>query len=596
MRGGTKVTRVALASIPPRDEANVDAKGGLSFPDGPRQELDQALADLLAQAERVRITQGRLRALLNATQAVVEEIDLPSVLMRIAEAARSLVDAEYAALGVISPERDGLEEFVHAGISDEHAARIGHLPVGRGLLGTLITDPRTIRLEHLKDDPRSVGFPAHHPPMDSFLGVPVRIRDEIFGNLYLTNHREGLFTEEDAQLIEALATTAGFAIENARLLERVRHRGQWMEAAAGLSAALLSSPTETAPDLIAGRMFELPGIDKVTVLLAGEDTAQMQIAAARGTDEAEIRGILVDVDSMWAGEALQSAGAGARVRERSGDDALRVVRDGIAGSAVVAALRTPSRLWGAVCAARGPNGPRFSDTEVEAATHFGSRAAIALELAHARGEAQRALLADDRRRIARDLHDHVIQQLYGTGLSIQAVAAGLDPGSGPDRLHECVDQLDDAVSQIRTIVFALSHPDESSLRHRVIDVVADLSASLAHPPAIRFSGPVDHAITGALADDVVGATRELLSNAVRHSHADRISVDVIVDEADVTVVLEDDGVGIPAEGRRSGLRNLAEKAAERGGALSIRSASGETVVRWRAPLSADAADREGAPG
>ena len=575
----------------------MDAKRGLSFPDGPRQELDQALADLLAQAERVRITQGRLRALLNATQAVVEEIDLPSVLMRIAEAARSLVDAEYAALGVISPERDGLEEFVHVGVSDEDASRIGHLPRGHGLLGALITDPRTVRLEHIEDDPRSVGFPAHHPPMDSFLGVPVRVRDEIFGNLYLTNRREGLFTEEDAQLIEALATTAGFAIENARLLERVRRRGQWMEAAAGLSSALLSSPTDTAPDLIAGRMFELPDVDKVTVLLTGDDTAQMQIAAARGSDEAELRGILVDVPSTWAGEVLHSAEAGARGRDVSDDDALRVVRDGTAGPAVIAALRTPSRLWGAVCAARSPDGPRFTEHEVEAASHFGSRAAIALELAHARVQAQHALLADDRRRIARDLHDHVIQQLYGTGLSIQAVAGSLDPGSETDRLRECIAQLDDAVSQIRTIVFALSHRDETSLRHRVIDVVADLSGSLPHPPAIRFNGPVDHAITGTLADQVVGVTRELLSNAVRHSHADRISVEVVANEADLTVVVKDDGVGIPTDGRRSGLRNLAEKAAERGGALSIRSASGETAVRWTAPLRADGpADREGGPG
>lgn len=570
----------------PRDGANVDAKDGPSFPDGPRQELDQALAELLTQAERVRITQGRLRALLSATQAVVQEIDLPSVLTRIVQAARSLVDAQYAALGVISPERDGLEEFVYVGMPEEDAARIGHLPVGRGLLGALVTDPRTIRLEHLKDDPRSAGFPAHHPPMDSFLGVPVRIREEVFGNLYLTNRRDGQFTQEDAELIEALAATAGFAIENARLLVRVRTRGQWMETASGLSASLLSSPTETAPDLIAGRMFQLPHVDKVAVLLTGDDPAQLQIAAARGADEGRLRGIVLDADSTWVGAALRSPDAAARTREPSEGDPLRVVRDGTAGPVLLAALRTPSRLWGAVCAARDPGGARFSATEIEAASHFASRAAIALELAHARADAQRAMLADDRRRIARDLHDHVIQQLYGTGLAIQAVAGGLDRGSETDRLSECIAQLDDAISQIRTIVFALSHQDDSSLRHRVLDVVADLSGSLPRPPAIRFTGPVDHAVTGALADEVVGVTRELLSNAVRHSGADRIVVEVGADDDELTVLLQDDGVGIPEDGRRSGLRNLAERAAARGGALAIRSTRGETSVRWSAPLSA----------
>lgn len=562
----------------------------VSLPDGPDLDLDEALATLLTQAERIRTTQDRLRALLGATQAVVEESDLASVLRRIAEAAASLAHAQYGALGVIAPEGDALEEFIYVGLSEEEAARIGHLPTGHGLLGALIADPRPIRLPLMSDDPRAVGVPANHPRMDSFLGVPIRVRGEVFGNLYLTNHHDGAFTEEDERLVQALATTAGFAVENARLLDQARTRERWMTAAAELSSALLSSTTETAFDLIAGRVFELPEIDKVTVLLTDEGSTSMRIAAARGVDEAELRGAVLESDATYAGIVASSGRARARVREEVPDgDPVRVIDDdGFGGPVAAAPLRTRNRLWGVVCAARHPDHRRFTATEVESVADFASRATIALELAYAREEGQRSLLAEDRRRIARDLHDHVIQQLFGTGLTLQAIAGNTPAGPEADRLDESISQLDDAISQIRTVVFALSHRDEGSLRHRVIDVVADLSATLRHSPAIRFTGPVDHAITGDLLEDVVGVTRELLSNAVRHAQADRISVEVAIAEECAVVLVEDDGVGIRDGGRRSGLQNLAEKASERGGALAVESRAGATSVRWSAPLGGKA--------
>jgi len=568
----------------------------LSFPDEPRLELDQALATLLTQAERVQAAQGRLRALLSATMAVVEESDLPTVLRRIAQAATTLVNAEFGALGVISPERDALEEFIYVGLSEEEAAAIGHLPTGHGLLGALIAEPHPIRLPHMSEDQRARGFPAHHPHMDSFLGVPVRVRDEVFGNLYLSNSREGRFTEDDEHLVEALATTAGFAVENARLLERARTRERWMTAAAGLSGALLSSPTTTSFDLLASRVFEMPDIDKVTVLLAGEAKGPLHVAAARGPDEAKLRGVSLTADGTCVGETLASGRTTAHPREHEADgDPTRVLHGGLAGPVVVAPLQTRSRLWGVVCAARNPDRPRFTATEAESIADFASRAMIALELAQAREDVQRSLLADDRRRIARDLHDHVIQQLFGTGLTLQAVATGLPPGRDAEKLGESIDQLDDAISQIRTVVFALSHRDESSLRHRVIDVVADLSATLPRPPAIRFSGPVDHAIIGALSAEVVGVARELLSNAVRHSKADHIQVEVAIAEQSVIVLVEDDGVGMTDTDRRSGLLNLAEKAAVRGGDFTVESSAEGTTARWSAPLRI-AADTEGTSG
>lgn len=568
----------------------------LSFPDGPRLDLDEALSTLVTQAERVRTTQGRLRSLLSATQAIVEESDLPSVLRRIAASATELVNAEYGALGVIAPERDALEQFIYVGLPAEEAAKIGHLPTGHGLLGALIADPRPIRLSRMTEDSRAVGFPDHHPKMDSFLGVPVRVRGEVFGNLYLTNRRDGLFTEEDERLVEALATTAGYAIENARLLDEARTRERWMQAAAELSAALLSSPTDTALDLIAGRLADLPQTDKVTVLLTDESTGSLRVAAARGADEADLRGRSLHPGTTCADDVIQSGTVRSFIREPAIDDEypLRIVHDGEVGPAIVAPLRTQARLWGAVCLARTPDRPRFTATERESVADFASRATIALELAQAREESQRALLADDRRRIARDLHDHVIQQLFGTGLTLQAVAGTLPAGSDVDRLTQSIDQLDDAISQIRTVVFALSRRDESSLRHRVLDVVADVSSAARRPPAIRFTGPVDHAVTGRIADDVVAVARELLSNAVRHSRADRISVEIAFADNLVVVLVEDDGIGIADEGRRSGLRNLAERAAAHDGDFVVQSAQGATSIRWSAPVRGIPPHDEGA--
>lgn len=567
----------------------------LSFPDRHRLDLDDALSALLTQAERVRTTQGRLRSLLTATRAVLEESDLPSVLRRIVEAAVTLVDARYGALGVLSPEGDALEQFVYVGIDDADAAKIGHLPTGHGILGQLIVDPRPIRLESVAGHPAAEGFPAHHPPMETFLGVPLRVRGTVFGNLYLTNRRHGTFTEEDEQLVGALAASAGFAVENARLLQRARTREKWMTAAAELSSSLLSSPTETAFDLIAGRIHDLADVDRTIVVLT-DDSPLLRVAAARGDDESGLRGLTAsagtgDLDEVLRAGALRALASA----PAAASEPFRIVAEGMAGPTLVAPLRSRARLWGAAVLVRAPYRDRFSDAEIESIGDFASRASIALELARAREEQQRARIADDRRRIARDLHDHVIQQLFGTGLSLQAIAGTLEPGRASDGLHESVGRLDDAISQIRTVIFALSGSDDSSTRHRILDVIAELSARLRHPPSVRFSGPVDHIITGYLADDVVAVVRELLSNAVRHAHADNVSVEVAAVAASVVVVVEDDGISIPVGVHRSGLSNLEERAVARGGVFVVESEPGRTKVTWRVPAD-DGGEREDAGG
>ena len=559
--------------------------GSLSFPDGPRTELEDAISSLVAQSERVMRAQGRLRALLHATQAVMEQSNLALVLRSIVEAAIELVGAQYGAMGVINPERDALEQFLYVGMNDEDAAAIGHLPEGRGLLGALITDPHPIRLAQMADDPRAAGFPPNHPPMESFLGVPVRVRGEVFGNLYLTNHDSGDFTDEDVQLVEALALTAGFAIENARLLAESQTLGRWMTAATELSAGIIATPTTTALDLLVTRVRDVSVAEQVTVLIPNAGDGRLRIVAATGENEGSLRGATVDPVTALAGRVLDDAAAHSQPKQHDAErDPLLVSHEGLSGPAMAVPLRTPAQFWGVLCIARSPAGERFSPAEIEGAADLASRASIALELARAGEDARRALLADDRRRIARDLHDHVIQQLFGAGLGLQALASRLGPGPDGEALGETIDQLDDAIGQIRTVIFALSHRDDASLRHRLLDVVGEVSGSARRPPAVRFTGPVDLTVRDHLATEVVAVARELLSNAIRHAHADHVSLEVATQDGIVSVVVEDDGVGIDESALRSGLDNLRDRAAQRLGSFEVESSDGGTNARWTAPI------------
>ncbi|WP_243077180.1 GAF domain-containing protein [Microbacterium sp. SS28] len=565
----------------------------LSFPDGPRADLEAAITNLLAQGERVMRTQGRLRSLLRASQTVVEQIDLPQVLRRAVEAAMDLVEADYGAIGVLTPEKDGLEKFIYVGMTEREAEAIGHQPSGQGLLGALIDDPNPIRLDRVADDARAVGFPAGHPPMDAFLGVPIRVRGEVFGNFYLTNRRQGTFTEEDEQLLSALAATAAFAIDNARLFADVEVRERWASAAAELASAIVSTPSDSVLDLVAGRLHDVAAADHVAILLRGSDD-RLRVAASRGDSPSLVPGSVVEPSGLVASVLIDGQPHAEGRKPESGEEPLLVSGGGVSGPALVTPLHSRAGMWGVTLLARAPEGSRFSAAEIGSASDLASRASIALDLARAREDAQRALLADDHRRIARDLHDHVIQQLFGTGLSLQSVSARLGPGLDNDEIGDAIDHLDDAIRQIRTVVFALSQRDEASLRHRLLDVVGELSSHGHRPPAVRFTGPVDHLVRDTLATEVVAVSRELLSNALRHSNADRVSLDVAVAEDQVTVVVVDDGDGIPPDAARRGLANLDERARALRGRFHVETSPLGTSATWIAPLGQPlAVDAEG---
>jgi signal transduction histidine kinase len=558
----------------------------LTFADLPRLELDQLLSQLVDRAQEVMATQGRLRGLLRASQTVTRDLALPAVLRRIAEAARELVGARYAALGVVSPS-GGLAEFVHCGMPEDAVEQIGHVPEGKGLLGALIEDPRPIRLRRIADDPRSVGFPPGHPPMNSFLGVPIHIRDEVFGNLYLAESTKGEFSSEDEELTKALAATAAVAIENARLYEAAQSRGEWLQAVAGITRQVLAADQDDAShalELIAETSLRISRADLVTVVLpAGPE--QLAVEVAVGVAAEDLVGMRMPTEGSLSGRVLST---GTALRRSAGDDDSEAIT--VPGLEVGAALAVPlqgsSRVHGVLWVSRRRGQPAFGAEEVDMVAGFANQAALAIELAEARAEQQRVVMLDERERIAADLHDHVIQRLFAAGLSLQSTAATLGPGKATDRIVATVDDLDATIRQIRTSIFQLQHVAKaasSGLRAQLLDVVSDLTAVLGFEPAVRLSGVLD-ALPDDIAEDVVAVVRESLSNVARHARARSVELEVGATRDRVVVDVRDNGIGIGTTDRRSGLDNLRRRAERRGGTMDIRPCEPNgTWLRWSVP-------------
>jgi signal transduction histidine kinase len=568
-----------------------DGEVRLSFPDQPRLELDQLLAQLIDRAQEVMVTQGRLRGLLAADQLIVADLALPAVLRHIVEAAQQLIGARYAALGVIGPD-GGLSEFVHVGIPEEAVQAVGHLPEGKGVLGALIEDPRPIRLSNIADDPRSSGFPAAHPPMTSFLGVPIRIRNEVFGNLYLTESRRGEFSAEDQELARALAATAAVAIENARLYEAAQSRGEWLQASAAITRELLAADgadPRTPLRTIAELSRRLGAADSVTVLLPVEDGAEelfVEVAVGEGADTLE--GLSVPFAGTLAGRSFLR-GEPLRVSSRAEVHGVgRAIADAPdLGPLLVLPLLGSHRAHGVLAVGRLSGRPAFSAEDLQMASGFANQAALAIELAEARAEQQRSLVFEERERIAADLHDHVIQRLFAAGLSLQSVVAGLPPGRTADRITTAVADVDDTISQIRSTIFQLQRLPQArarGVRDRLLDVLTDVAPALGFQPALRLTGPIEHLVPAALLEDLLAVLREALTNVARHAGATSVTVDLRADGGTLRLEVQDDGRGMSQDGRRSGLLNMRRRAERHGGSFTIGSRDPRgTTVRWSAP-------------
>ncbi|MFB9831945.1 sensor histidine kinase [Actinoallomurus acaciae] len=553
----------------------------------PQLRLDDLLTELQSRLSTVLNTRDRMHGLLEAIVSIGGDLDLETVLRSIVEAATTLVDARYGALGVIG-EDDRLVQFITVGVTQEQIDALDHWPHGLGILGLLIKEPRPIRLADLTAHPESYGFPENHPPMRRFLGVPIRVRDEVFGNLYLTEKADGEeFDDDDESVVSALATAAGVAIENARLYQEARRRERWLEANAEVSTALLSG---TEPDdvlhLVVRRAREICDADLATVALAYEATEELEVRAADGRHADELRHLRTPLDDTLTGRvyrtgtSLASLDAGEEAR-RSGV-ATRVPL----GPVLAVPLGAGTAARGVLSVANAPGKASFAEPVRRLLETFAAQAAVALELAERRRDVERLVVFEDRDRIAKDLHDTVIQRLFAIAMTLMSAIKITKKPDVAVRVQRAVDDLDDTIRQIRSTIFALqtSADDEPTLRSRLFGVIEGAGESLGFAPAVRLDGLLDTVVDETVGDNLVAVLREALSNAARHAHASRVDVTIAAD-SDLLLRVADDGVGLTETGRRSGLANLDDRARRLGGTFDIRSGTGGTVLEWRVPLT-----------
>lgn len=553
--------------------------------------LDELLTELQVRLQAVVATRDRVNALFDAVVAIGMNLDIEVVLRGIVESAVSLVNARYGAMGVIG-EGGRLAEFIPVGLTEEQIGQIHHWPEGRGLLGALIRDPRPVRAENLAEHELSSGFPPGHPEMTSFLGVPIRIRDEVYGNLYLTNKRDGrAFDSEDEAVLVALAAAAGVSIENARLLDEARRQQRWLTASAEVTNALLSgADVGDALALIAARSLEMSGADLVMLALPTPGGDLLQIEHAVGDSAAEAQGLVLPAGGSASGLVLAS-GEVLTIPDFSHDDRVAaVVRQRLnLGPAVLAPLGAAGNVRGVLTAGRRPGAMPMPPAAADMLVTFASQAGIALELAEHRHQAERVAVFEDRDRIARDLHDLVIQRLYATGISLQGAVGMIAAPEVAGRVSQAVDALDETIREIRSTIFALQARPQVSpagLRARIVAVADQMTSLLGFAPTLQLDGPLDTGVPADVAEHVLGALREALSNAARHAAATSVAVQVRA-HGDLSLLVTDNGVGIGTGNRRSGLANLEQRARSCGGSLLVEPApGGGTQLHWQVPLPA----------
>ncbi|KBA55781.1 two-component system sensor histidine kinase DosT [Mycobacterium tuberculosis M1559] len=548
--------------------------------------LRELLLEVQDRIEQIVEGRDRLDGLIDAILAITSGLKLDATLRAIVHTAAELVDARYGALGVRGYDHR-LVEFVYEGIDEETRHLIGSLPEGRGVLGALIEEPKPIRLDDISRHPASVGFPLHHPPMRTFLGVPVRIRDEVFGNLYLTEKADGQpFSDDDEVLVQALAAAAGIAVDNARLFEESRTREAWIEATRDIGTQMLAGAD---PAMV----FRLIAEEALT-LMAGAAT----LVAVPLDDEApacevddlvivEVAGeISPAVKQMTVAVSGTSIGGVFHDRTPRRFDRLDLAVDGPVepGPALVLPLRAADTVAGVLVAHRSADEQPFSDKQLDMMAAFADQAALAWRLATAQRQMREVEILTDRDRIARDLHDHVIQRLFAVGLTLQGAAPRARVPAVRESIYSSIDDLQEIIQEIRSAIFDLhAGPSRATgLRHRLDKVIDQLAIPALHT-TVQYTGPLS-VVDTVLANHAEAVLREAVSNAVRHANATSLAINVSVED-DVRVEVVDDGVGISGDITESGLRNLRQRADDAGGEFTVENMpTGGTLLRWSAPL------------
>ncbi|GAA1569145.1 two-component system sensor histidine kinase [Kribbella sancticallisti] len=567
-------------------------EGALEFAGLSRVRLDSLLQELLGRVDEIMESEERLRALLDAVVGIGADLDLTSILDRLAKAACDLVGARYGALGVISADGNRMVRFVTHGLTDDEIAAIGPLPQGHGLIGLLIDQPEPLRLKDLADHPLSYGFPPNHPPMRSFLGVPIRTREHAFGNLYLTEKADGAeFTEDDERAVTALAAAAGVVIDNARLYADSERRRRWHEVTTEITQMMLGDfDPQDVLQLIATRAREVSGsVVGAVLVVEGDELVITAMDAPPGFEDQ--LGRRIPRDRPILGEVLH------------GDEQV-VIEDlallaeslgrlsavpGLAnlGRTILAPLPAGANSTGGILMVAARRGEPLSVTPgTDLVRMFADQATLALDRAQAQRQKSMLAVLEDRDRIARDLHDLVIQRLFATGLQLQGMRRMVRPDV-QDRIGRAVEDIDGTIRDLRAAIFELHHqPGATSLRGDVRGLVDEYAAALGFRPQLVLTGPLDSAVPAVVRPQILAAVRESLSNVVRHAQATMVKVEVEVTGEAVTARVTDNGVGIGPGDRESGLRNLRERAASLGGAVRLESTQPHgTVLELCAPFN-----------
>ncbi|MGR6966383.1 GAF domain-containing protein [Geodermatophilus sp. URMC 61] len=522
----------------------------------------------------------------------VHSAQVDSTLHGILQAAVETTGATYGALGVLDDTGTGFERFVVVGMDAATLERIGRLPAGIGVLGLLLQRPEPLRLADLTTHPEAIGFPPGHPPMHSFLGVPVRVRDAVFGHLFLTVEHVDAFTAADEAAAVGLAAAAGLAIGNAELVERAEHRRAWAQAGTDIATALLSgADPDTVLRSIGEQVADLASADAAGVLVPSpDDENALTVVVAVGADNEYAEGVRLPLTDTQLGRAhstgtpllltdVHNAATGGQRAEVIDELTQRF------GPTLMIPLGGRPAL-GTVVAMRRRGREPFAPDTLELASAFAAQASVALELARSQQRERRLQVQADRDRIARDLHDHVVQRIFATGLALDRVSRSLEeqlPETAA-ALAERVDELDGTIARIRSAIFELHEADDASpdaVRTRIVDIVRSITGGQGLRPDVRLRGDED--LPPALLPDVIAVVRELVTNVVRHAQATRVTVTVTVD-AEVRVVVTDNGIGLPAVSVRSGLTNLADRAERHGGRLTTTTGPKGTQIRWSVPM------------
>jgi signal transduction histidine kinase len=551
--------------------------------------LRELLDEVRDRIDQISSARDRIDGVMEAMLTVTSGLELDQTLRTIVHTAASLVGAHYGALGVRGHGHE-LVEFVNEGIDDDLRARIGDLPQGHGVLGILIDEPKPIRLDRISTHPASVGFPPHHPPMHTFLGVPIRIRDEVFGNLYLTEKFDDQpFTEDDEVVVQALAGAAGVAIDNARLYESARARHAWISATRDFTTEFLAGTgSREVLGHLAEHVRELTSSERAFVAInpdpdvPAEKVTSLDLAAvtpAVSSVPNQLTTVHSDLGEVFRSRTPRRAATGLG-GEMLGE-----------GPVLMLPLHTPEAALGVLVATRGPGESPYSDDSLDLATAFASQAAVAMQLSATREQVQQLSVLADRDRIARDLHDHVIQRLFAVGLNLQGTIPRSNRPEVRQRIADSVDELQQVVQEIRTTIFDLQTSELvlGRLRQRIDEAIRQHTADTSIDTTVRITGSLA-LLDADLAEHTEAVVREAVSNAVRHSAARELSVEFHVTAEIVSIVVEDDGRGLPEDPKTSGLANLAARAAECGGQLEITPATKPgstgpgTRLRWTAPL------------